>query len=192
MKVGILHKTPIQTEDIELYKERVSKLKGVVFNANDVGIDKRIISVRLLGEEDLILVNPKIINQSTTSTVYYERDTYKPNKVRKTVRFRTIIVETDNLGMVEFKPTNEKEKWETTNDFFEDGGLLECVLVQRAIDAIDGIDITHTSRAYIETIISKPKTGRNERVMLASPEGETVFIKYKNADGYIQKGYKLI
>lgn len=192
MKVGIIRKTPIQTEDIELYKERVSKLKGVVFNANDVGIDKRIISVRLLGEEDLILVNPKIVNQSTTSTVYYERDTSKPSKVRKTVRFRTIIVETDNLGMVEFKPTNEKEKWETANDFFEDGGLLECVLVQRAIDAIDGIDITDKSRAYTETIISKPKPGRNERVMLASPEGETVFIKYKNADEYIQKGYQLI
>jgi hypothetical protein len=155
-------------------------------------MDKRIISVRLLGEEDLILVNPKIVNQSTTSTVYYERDTYKPSKVRKTIRYKSILVQTDNLGMVEFKPTNEKEKWETANDFFEDGGLLECVLVQRAIDAIDGIDITHKSRAYTETIISKPKPKRNERVMLASPEGETVFIKYKNAEEYIQKGYQLI
>jgi peptide deformylase len=192
MKIGIIKESVIQTEDIELYKERVSKLKGVIFNGNDVDIDKRIVSVRLLGEDDLILVNPRIVNQSATSTVYYEKDTYKPNKIRKTVRFRSIIVETDNLGMVEFKPTNEKEKWDTANDFFEDGGLLECVLVQRAIDAINGIDITDKSRAYTETIISKHKPKRNERVMLASPEGETVFIKYKNADEYIQKGYQLI
>jgi len=192
MKVKIIYDTPIQAEDIDLYKERIYKLDGVVFNGNDVGINKRIISIRLLNVEDLILVNPKIINQSNTSIVYYERDTYKPNKVRKTIRFKSIIVETDNLGMIEFKPTNEKETWETSNDFFEDGGLLECVLVQRAIDAINGIDITDKSRAYTETITNNPKPGRNERVMLASTEGETVFIKYKNADEYIQKGYKLI
>jgi peptide deformylase len=192
MKVKIIYDTPIQAEDISLYKERIYKLDGVVFNGNDVGINKRIISIRLLNVEDLILVNPKIINQSNTSIVYYERDTYKPNKVRKTIRFKSIIVETDNLGMIEFKPTNEKETWETSNDFFEDGGLLECVLVQRAIDAINGIDITDRSRAYTETITNNPKPGRNERVMLASTEGETVFIKYKNADEYIQKGYKLI
>jgi peptide deformylase len=192
MKVGIINKSPIHPNDIELYKERVSKLKGGVFNGNDVGIYKRIISVRLLNNEDLILVNPIITSHSASSTMYYEKDTLKPNKVRKTVRFKSIIVETDNLGIVEFKPTNENEKWETANDFFEDGGLLECVLVQRAIDAINGVDITDISRLYSETIISQQKPGRNERVMLSSPEGETVFIKYKNADEYIKRGYQLI
>lgn len=192
MKVKLINESTIQNEDIELYKERTSKLKGVAFTANDVGIDKRIISVRLLGDSELVLVNPKIVNQSPSSTVYYEKDTNKPNKVRKTVRYKSVVVETDNLGLVEFKPTNEKEKWDTANDFFEDGGLLECVLVQRGIDAINGIDITDKSRAYTETVISQKTPGRNERVMLISSEGETVFVKYKNADTYLQKGYSLI
>jgi peptide deformylase len=192
MKVSVISDSSISSTDIELYRERVSKLKGVSFNGNDVGINKRIVSVRLLTDDDLILVNPKIVNQSNDSIVYYEKDVYKPNKVRKTIRLKSIVVETDNLGMVEFKPTNESNKWETTNDFFEDGGLLECVLVQRAIDAINGIDITDKVRAYSKTIQSQPTPGRNERVMLASNEGDTVFIKYKHADSYINKGYKLI
>jgi peptide deformylase len=192
MKIKFINESTIQTEDVELYKELTSKLKGVAFTANDVGIDKRIISVKLLDNSDLVLVNPKIVNQSPVSTVYYERDTNKRNKVRKTVRFKSIVVETDNLGLVEFKPTNEKEKWESANDFFEDAGLLECVLVQRAIDAINGIDITDKSRAYTETIISQKIPGRNEKVMLISSEGETVFVKYKNADTYLQSGYSLI
>jgi peptide deformylase len=192
MKVSVITDSSISSTDIELYRERISKLKGVAFNGNDVGINKRIVSVRLLTDDDLILVNPKIVNQSNDSIVYYEKDVYKPNKVRKTIRLKSIVVETDNLGMVEFKPTNESNKWETTNAFFEDGGLLECVLVQRAIDAIDGIDITDKVRAYSKTIQSQPTPGRNERVMLASNEGDTVFIKYKHADSYITKGYKLI
>lgn len=192
MKIGIINDSSIQSEDIELYREKVAALKGIVFNANDVGIDKRIISVRLIGEEDLILVNPKITNNSTNSVVYFEKDTHKSKKIRKTIRYKSIIVQTDNLGLVEFKPTNEKEKWETMDDFMSDAGLLECVLVQRAIDAIDGIDITDKRRAYTETVRTQSKPGRNERVMLASPEGETVFTKYKNADTYLEMGYKLI
>jgi peptide deformylase len=192
MKVKLINESTIQNEDVALYKERTSKLKGVAFTANDVGIDKRIISVRLLGDGELVLVNPKIVNQSPSSIVYYEKDSIKPTKVRKTVRFKSIVVETDNLGLVEFKPTNEKDDWENANHFLEDGGLLECVLVQRSIDAINGIDITDKSRAYTETITAQKTPGRNERVMLISSEGETVFVKYKNADTYLEKGYSLI
>jgi hypothetical protein len=74
----------------------------------------------------------------------------------------------------------------------EDAGLLEAVLVQRAIDAIDGIDITDKSRAYTETVQSKKEPSRNERVMLQSSAGETVFIKYKKAEEYIKMGYRLL
>lgn len=192
MIVKYISESLIETSDIDFYKEKTSKLKGFVFNANDIDLNKRIISVRVIGDDDLILVNPKIVNTSNNSIVYYEKDTYKSNKVRKTVRFSSIIVETDNLGMVEFKPTNEKPKWESYKDFMEDAGLLECVLVQRAIDAINGIDITHKSRAYTETITAPKKPNRNDRVMLQSPNGETVFIKYKNSDEYIKKGYSLV
>jgi hypothetical protein len=192
MKVKLINPSPILNDDIELYKDRTSKLKGVVFTSNDIGLEKRIVSVRLIGEDDLVLVNPVIVEKPDNLLVYFEKDSNKANKVRKTIRYPYLIVDTDNLGRVEFKPTNETNKWESLNHLMEDAGLLEAVLVQRAIDAIDGIDITDKSRAYTETVQSKKEPSRNERVMLQSSAGETVFVKYKKAEEYIKLGYRLL
>jgi hypothetical protein len=192
MKVKLINPSPILNDDIELYKDRTSKLKGVVFTSNDIGLEKRIVSVRLIGEDDLVLVNPVIVEKPDNLLVYFEKDSNKANKVRKTIRYPYLIVDTDNLGRVEFKATNETNKWESLNHLMEDAGLLEAVLVQRAIDAIDGIDITDKSRAYTETVQSKKEPSRNERVMLQSSAGETVFVKYKKAEEYIKMGYQLL
>jgi peptide deformylase len=192
MKVKLINPSPILNDDIELYKDRTSKLKGVVFTSNDIGLEKRIVSVRLIGEDDLVLVNPVIVEKPDNLLVYFEKDSNKANKVRKTIRYPYLIVDTDNLGRVEFKATNETNKWENINHLMEDVGLLEAVLVQRAIDAIDGIDITDKSRAYTETVQSKREPSRNERVMLQSSTGETVFVKYKKAEEYIKMGYRLL
>jgi hypothetical protein len=192
MKVKLINPSPILNDDIELYKDRTSKLKGVVFTSNDIGLEKRIVSVRLIGEDDLVLVNPVIVEKPDNLLVYFEKDSNKANKVRKTIRYPYLIVDTDNLGRVEFKATNENNKWESLNHLMEDVGLLEAVLVQRAIDAIDGIDITDKSRAYTETVQSKKEPSRNERVMLQSSVGETVFVKYKKAEEYIKMGYQLL
>ena len=192
MKVKLINPSPITSEDIELYREKTSKLRGVVFTSNDIGLDKRIVSVRLIGDTDLILVNPKIVKTSDNLVVYFERDSLKPIKVRKTIRNTYVVVDTDNLGQVEFKPSSENNKWETQNQFMEDAGLLESVLVQRAIDAIDGIDITDKSRAYTQTVQSNKQPGRNERVMIQSPQGETLFVKYKKAEEYLKVGYTIL
>jgi hypothetical protein len=192
MKVKLINPSPILNDDIELYKDKTSKLKGVVFTSNDIGLEKRIVSVRLIGEDDLVLVNPVIVEKPDNLLVYFEKDSNKANKVRKTIRYPYLIVDTDNLGRVEFKATNETNKWESLNHLMEDAGLLEAVLVQRAIDAIDGIDITDKSRAYTETVQSKKEPSRNERVMLQSSTGETVFVKYKKAEEYIKMGYQLL
>jgi peptide deformylase len=192
MKVKLINPSPILNDDIELYKDRTSKLKGFVFTSNDIGLEKRIVSVRLIGEDDLVLVNPVIVEKPDNLLVYFEKDSNKANKVRKTIRYPYLIVDTDNLGRVEFKATNENNKWESLNHLMEDAGLLEAVLVQRAIDAIDGIDITDKSRAYTETVQSKKEPSRNERVMLQSSAGETVFVKYKKAEEYIKLGYRLL
>ena len=122
--------------------------------------------------------------------VYFEKDTYKSNKVRKTIRVPYLIIDTDNLGKVEFKA--EKNDWKNSDEFFGDVGLVECVLVQRAIDAINGIDITHPTRQYSDTITKDKEPGRNERVMLQSPEGEMEFVKYKKAQPLLDKGYQLV
>jgi peptide deformylase len=191
MKVQKINFSSITDSDIKLYKEKISELDGVVFNASDVNIDKRIITLRLGNKEDeLTLVNPKVLQFSDSPLVYFEKDTHKENKVRKTIRVPWIVLDTDNLGKVEFKA--QKTDWKNADEFFGDIGLLEAVLVQRAIDAIDGIDITHPSRQYSETIRKDKEPGRNERVMLQGPNGEMEFVKNKKVDSYLQKGWNLI
>ena len=191
MKVQNINEGPITSDDVLLYKEKISKLDGFVFTAADVNMDKRIITIRLGEvENELTLVNPKPISKSDRPLVYFEKDTYKTNKVRKTIRYPWFVLETDNLGKVEFK--SEKSEWKDADEFFGDAGLLECVLVQRALDALDGVDITHPSRAYSETIVKDKEPGRNERVMLQGPNGEMEFVKSKKVDSYLQKGWNLI
>ena len=191
MKVQKINESPITQEDINLYKNAISKLEGIVFNASDVNIDKRIITIRLGNiEDELTLVNPKVTKYSETPLVYFEKDTNKSNKVRKTIRAPYLLIDTDNLGKVEFKA--EKNDWKNSDEFFGDVGLLECVLVQRAIDAINDIDITHPSRQYSETITKDKEPGRNERVMLQGPAGEMEFVKSKKVNSYLQKGWNLI
>ncbi len=191
MKVQKIKESIISTNDYNEYKSLISNLDGFVFNGADVGIDKRIITIRLGNKEDeLNLINPKILQVSDKPLVYFEKDSIKKNKVRKTIRYPWIVLQTDNLGKVEFKA--EKTDWKNADEFFGDVGLLECVLVQRAIDAIDGIDITHPSRSYSETIVKDKEPGRNERVMLQGPNGEMEFVKSKKIDSYLEKGWQLI
>jgi peptide deformylase len=190
MKVQKIKESAITQEDIADYKNKISKLDGYVFNASDIDMDKRIVSIRIGNVEDeLVLVNPKVEKTSEQPLVYFEKDTTK-NKVRKTIRFPYILINTDNLGRVEFKA--EKNDWKDSDEFFGDKGLLEAVLIQRAIDAIDGIDITHPTRQYSETITKDKEPGRNERVMLQGPNGEMEFVKSKKVDSYLQKGWNLI
>ena len=191
MKVQKINESAITQEDVNSYKAAISKLEGFVFNATDVDMDKRIITIRLGNVEDeLTLVNPKVVKYSENPLVYFEKDTYKSNKVRKTIRVPYLIITTDNLGQVEFKA--EKTEWKNSDEFFGDVGLVECVLVQRAIDAINGIDITHPTRQYSETITKDKEPGRNERVMLQGPAGEMEFVKSKKVDSYLQKGWSII
>lgn len=190
MKIKLINNTKVSNSDIEEYKQKTSKLKGFLFTSNDVDMDVRIVSIRLGEiEDELILANPRVIQTSEKPVVYFEKDSTK-NKTRKTVRFTSIIVETDNLGQVEFKA--EKETWENIDEFMGDIGLAECVLAQRGIDAINGMDITHKLIAYNPAVKSRNTIGRNERVMIQSPEGESMFIKYKNARPYLDKGYIML
>ena len=194
MIIKKIQQSPVTADDIKVYKERTSKLKGYMFTANDVDMDKRIISLRLVDDE-LVLVNPTLVEHSEQPVVYYEKDTIKATKVRKTIRSPYLLIETDNLGKVEFKPSKENwetEKWKDGNEFLSDAGLLESVLVQRLMDAIEGIDITSPERAYSDTVIKRKEPGRNERVMLQGPNGEMQFVKYKNANQWISKGYQLM
>jgi hypothetical protein len=193
MKIKKIEYSPITLDDLEKYKSLVSKLKGFLFTANDVGIDKRIITIRTSSPDDIsseiTMVNPTIISVSDKQIVYFELDFLK-NKIRKTIRYTYLLVNTDNMGKIEFKADNEKLKWDKdVNHMLSDKGLSECVMVQRAIDAINGISIMHKTRRYTTTIESKPKISRNQKVMLRNSSGDTVFVKYKKINDYIERGY---
>ena len=191
MKVQKINESPITSEDISLYKEAISKLEGFMFTAADVNFDKRIVTIRLGNiEDELTLVNPIVLKESDRPLVYFEKDSNKDKKVRKTIRHPYLLIQTDNLGNVEFKA--DKTEWKDSDEFFGDIGLMECVLVQRLIDAINGIDITHPSRQYSETITKNKEAGRNEKVMLQGPNGEMEFVKSKKVDSYLQKGWNII
>ena len=59
MIVKAINKTEVTNEDLTQYKKAISNLEGITFSGNDVGIDKRIITLRFGGEYDeLTLVNP--------------------------------------------------------------------------------------------------------------------------------------
>jgi len=191
MKIKKIEQSTITNDDIISYKEVISKLNGFMFTAADVNIDKRIITIRLGNVEDeLTLVNPVIEKTAETPLVYFEKDSNKEAKLRKTIRYPHIVINTDNLGQVEFKA--EKNEWKDADEFFGDVGLVECVIAQRLIDAINGIDVTHTSRQYSETITKNKEAGRNERVMLQGPAGEMEFVKSKKVNSYLEKGWNLI
>ena len=191
MKIKRVNKTPVSVEELNQYKETISKLEGISFTSLDVGMDKRIITLRFGGEyEELTMVNPTVTEKSDEMVVYFEKDSIK-QKTRKTVRHKWFKVDTDNLGVVEF--SSDKDTWKNEQEFMNDLGLFECVLAQRLIDSIDGIDVNSPLRRYTQEIRkSEKKPGRNERVMLQSPEGDMEFVKYKKAQPLLDKGYKLV
>ena len=191
MIVKKVKETPVTNEELNIYKERISKLdKEYAVNALDVGMDRRIVTIKFGGEyDDLTLVNPKVTETSKELVVYFEKDSLK-QKTRKTKRHKSFKVDTDNLGVVEF--SSDKDNWENENEYMNDLGLFECITAQRLIDSIDGIDVNSPLRRYTAEIKKEKKPGRNERVMLQSPEGEMEFVKYKKAQPLLDKGYKLV
>ena len=171
----------------------LEKEKGFGLSANQIGVDKRMCVINI--KEPMVLVNPKIVKRSEEAVQYIESCLSLPKTMRKpknTVRSISITVDTDNLGTVEFGP-DEKDKIGTEgHNYFADEGLLECVVAQHEIDHLDGILITDQIRAYNIQRVSQKKYGRNEKVMVKSPEGDTDFMKYKKAVPLLEKGYEIV
>ena len=192
MIVKRIEKTTDTNEELNKYKEKISKLENkYAVNASDVGIDKRIVTIKFGGEyDDLTLVNPTVTETSKEMVVYFEKELEGKQKVRKTARHQWFKIDTDNLGIVEF--SSDKKEWKDQEEYMNDLGLFECITAQRLIDSIDGVSINSSIRRYSGQIKAEKKPGRNERVMLQSPEGEMEFVKYKKAQPLLDKGYQLV
>jgi peptide deformylase len=181
-------KTEVNQSDIDNFNNLVEEMKTeleylVGVTAPHIGIKQRIIRYN-----DLTLVNPVII-EKRDPLVYVESDMTKPNKLRKVLRYSYIKVNTDNLGVVEFMA--DKSNWKSLDVMLSDSGLAEACVVQRMMDSLDGIHNTSKTRRYDASERSQ-KIPRNQKVMLQSPSGDMIFIKYKLADTYMSNGYKLM
>jgi len=192
MIVKRIERTPVTNEELNEYKEKISKLENeYAVNASDVGMDKRIVTIKFGGEYDeLTLVNPKVTETSKEMVVYFEKELDKKKKVRKVARHQWFKIDTDNLGIVEF--SSDKKQWKDQEEYMNDLGLFECITAQRLIDSIDGVSINSPIRRYSGQIKAEKTPGRNERVMLQSPEGEMEFVKYKKAQPLLDKGYQVV
>lgn len=170
--------------------QELKKHGGIGLSANQIGINKRACVINV--KEPLVLINPRVAEVSEESVVYVEQCLSMPKTMRKpvqTVRFKTITVECDNLGTVIFSP-DSKEEWKTSEEFYNDEGMLECVVAQHEIDHLEGRLIT--DRRYTQTIIREKKYGRNERVMVKLSDGTTEFMKYKKAQPLLSQGAEIL
>ena len=170
--------------------QELKKHGGIGLSANQIGINKRACVINV--KEPLVLINPRVAEVSEESVVYVEQCLSMPKTMRKpvqTVRFKTITVECDNLGTVIFSP-NSKEEWKTSEEFYNDEGMLECVVAQHEIDHLEGRLIT--DRRYTQTITREKKYGRNERVMVKLSDGTTEFMKYKKAQPLLSQGAEIL
>jgi peptide deformylase len=180
----------IDTISIKLL-DGLKKYGGIGLSANQLGLDVRACVINV--KEPLVLINPRVIEVSNDTVAYVEQCLSIPKTMRKpvkTVRFKSFTVECDNLGTVIFSP--DKNEWKDSDEFFSDEGLLECVCAQHELDHLEGRLITDPIRRYSTTLVKSKTYGRNERVMVKLPNGETEFMKYKKAEPLLREGAEIL
>lgn len=184
---SVIQPKPMSQEDIDdvtlKLLDGLKQFGGVGLAANQIGLDVRACVINV--KEPLVLINPKVTDVSNETVAYVEQclSIQKTmDKPVKTIRHKSFTVECDNLGTVVFSPDYvEGREWKDSNEFFNDSGLLECVVAQHEIDHLNGILITDEKRRYTTTVIAQKKYNRNDMVMVKLPNGESEFMKYKKA-----------
>ena len=157
-----------------LHELRNSEEKGVGLAANQIGINKRVCIVNV--KEPIVLVNPRIVEQSSEQFMFAEGCLSFPGQHVRTGRFTEVTVEADNHeGKLKFSADSEN-----INDAFE------CACVQHEIDHLDGI--TMFDRAMVvQPYKATEKIGRNERVTITDCK-ETKELKWKKAQPLVESG----
>ena len=182
---SVIQPKPMSQEDIDdvtlKLLDGLKQFGGVGLAANQIGLDVRACVINV--KEPLVLINPRVTEVSKDTVAYVEQclSIQKTmDKPVKTIRHKSFTVECDNLGTVIFS-SDVDGQWKDSNDFFNDSGLLECVVAQHEIDHLNGILITDEKRRYTTTVIATKKYNRNDMVMVKLPNGESEFMKYKKA-----------
>jgi peptide deformylase len=159
---------------------------GLGLSANQIGIRKRACLINV-GDKPLFLINPIITDMDKEAFVFYEGCLSLPKTIEmpvRTIRSIAIKVMTDNLGELEFKINPEGDTDRVSDE------TLTTVVVQHEIDHLDGMTIK--DRVYTTTIRKKESYGRNDKILMKSPDNEFVEVKYKKANDYFLKGYEIV
>lgn len=174
----------------ELLKNGLEKYPGLGISATQLGIKARACYIKFGDEEngrELFLLNPVITQRSNDGFIFYEGCLSIPKTVEnplKTIRACRVVVQTDNLGELTFEINKEGDKDQVSVE------TMMTVIVQHEIDHLDGITIK--DRVYSTTRKVKAAPGRNSIVVMKSPEGELVEVKYKKANAYYLQGYEIV
>jgi peptide deformylase len=192
-------KTPIQKTEMtaseidELHntlENGLTKFGGLGISATQLGIKKRACFIKFGDDEngrELLLINPVITERSKDGFLFYEGCLSIPSTMKqpiRTIRACKVVVQSDNMGELVFEINTEGDKEQVSVE------TMMTVLVQHEIDHLDGITVK--DRQYTTTIKSKVNYGRNDKVVMKSPNGELVDIKYKKANEYFLKGYEIV
>ena len=190
-------KTPVEKSELnqveakvleETLMAAVTVMGGMGLSANQLGLNKRACVINV-GTTKLFLLNPVIKERSDDAVVFLEGCLSSPKTIKKpikTIRSKRVVIETDNLGEMIFEIPDRKEG---DKDEIHENAYV-CVTVQHEIDHLDGI-LMH-QRAYSTTFIKKELPNRNDKIVMKSPDGDLIEIKYKNALNYYKKGYEVV
>ena len=191
LKTSVPKSSFTKEEAEELQKILEAGLKeytGLGIAATQLGINKRacLINVR---DVEMFLLNPVITHKSNEGYIFYEGCLSIPKTMEtpiRTIRATEIKVQTDNLGELSFAINAEEDG----NDNQVSLETLLCTVIQHEIDHLDGMTIR--DRIYSTTIKKNVSYGRNDKILMKSPDNEFVEIKYKKANDYFLKGYEII
>ena len=183
--------TAIEANELEeTLKAGLHDYPGLGISATQLGIKKRACYIKFGDEEngrELFLLNPVITYRSNEGFIFYEGCLSIPKTVQKplkTIRACKVVVQTDNLGELTFEINREGDKNQVSVE------TMMTVIVQHEIDHLDGITIK--DRVYSTTRRVKAAPGRNSIVVMKSPDGELVEVKYKKANDYYLQGYEIV
>jgi len=195
LKTPVLKSEITQQEADELRKQLEQGLTGypgLGISATQLGIKKRACYIKF-GDDvsgmELFLLNPIIKERSKDGFLFYEGCLSIPKTVTaplRTIRSTKVIVQTDNLGELTFEINPEGDK---ANDRVSSETMM-TVIVQHEIDHLDGITIK--DRIYSTTRTVRKNYGRNDLVVMKSPDGEMVEVKYKNSNKFFLQGYEVV
>jgi peptide deformylase len=174
--------TKEEAEELEqTLKKGLETYPGLGISATQFGDD--------VSGMELFLLNPIIKERSKDGFLFYEGCLSIPKTVTsplRTIRSTKVIVQTDNLGELTFEINPEGDK---ANDRVSAETMM-TVTVQHEIDHLDGITIK--DRIYSTTRTVRKNYGRNDLVVMKSPAGEMIEVKYKNSNKFFLQGYEVV